>query len=349
MCFCCNRLNFGVVLALLLFACLPVEGKAFFPEFEEHVINPEAGTGLAITVSDVNGDGKPDIVGVSSKDVAWYENPTWERHLIADTLRNSNVCIAAQDLDGDGLPEFALGADWQFMNTESGGALFLLHRKESLEEPWNVTTLLEEEPTLHRIQWADTDGNGKKELIVAPLKGIGSTPPYHHDKPVNLFRLIPPDRPFEQEWKKETIDESLHVVHNIWPQTWERGEPQSLFAASLEGVTMFSYKNDKWESLNWAKGNPEPFPKSGAGEVKTGRLADQPVPIVATIEPWHGNQAVVYVWTKFANNVVEGLERFVLDDGLAQGHAVWWSDFDRDGEDELLIGFREKAPPKDLP
>ncbi|MCA9424932.1 MAG: VCBS repeat-containing protein, partial [Candidatus Omnitrophica bacterium] len=71
MCFCCNRLNFGVVLALLLFACLPVEGKAFFPEFEEHVINPEAGTGLAITVSDVNGDGKPDIVGVSSKDVAW--------------------------------------------------------------------------------------------------------------------------------------------------------------------------------------------------------------------------------------------------------------------------------------
>lgn len=334
---------------LMISAERTVAGFGEFPQFAEHVINPEAGTGLAITAADVNGDGLLDIVGVSSKDVAWYENPTWERRLIAETLRNSNVCIAAEDLDGDGLPEFVVGADWQFNNSKSGGALFLLHRKESLDQPWNVVTLVEEEPTLHRIRFADLDGNGKRELVVAPLVGRNATPPYHHDKPVRLYRMIPPARPFEEKWEMETIDESLHVVHNIWPQSWETGEPQSLFAASMEGVTLFSYKDGEWDKMTWVTGNPEPFPKMGSGEVKTAQFPSQPIPILATIEPWHGHQAVVYFWTKFSRSPIEGIERFVLDDQLAQGHAVEWADFDRDGEPELLVGFRDKAPPKDLP
>src|SRR5690606_7245965 len=139
---------------------------------------------------------------------------------MADTIKNSNVCVAANDINGDGIPEFALGADWQFNNTANGGALYLLKAKEDVTAPWEVIPLLEQEPTLHRIRWADTDGDGVRELVVAPLKGQVSTAPYFQNTAARLFLLRPSaDDPFvPYSWKEEIInDTDLHVVHNIWP------------------------------------------------------------------------------------------------------------------------------------
>ncbi|MCL4691200.1 MAG: VCBS repeat-containing protein [Candidatus Hydrogenedentes bacterium] len=327
-----------------LFVCIlvsfPALAQSPFPAFKEHVINPEAGTGLAITVADVNRDDKPDIIGVSSEDVAWYENPTWERHLIADTLRNSNVCIAPQDLDGDGIPELALGADWQFNNTASGGALYLLYHGDDVSQPWKVVTLLEEEPTLHRIRWTDVEGDGRPELIVAPLKGRDSQPPDFTDTGARLFLLRPPGDFTQTPWESEEISRELHVMHNIWSVPQE-GKGDAILAASFEGVTQFTRGADgAWFSALLTPGNPEPVPRSGAGEIK--RNVNGP-PMLATIEPWHANQAVVY-------SLKEGAwERHVITDQLAGGHAVWWADFDRDGQDEVLIGWREKAGPREVP
>jgi hypothetical protein len=323
------------------FISLSAFGQAF-PQFKEHVINPDAGTGLAITVADLNRDGKPDIIGVSSEDVAWYENPTWERRLIADTLRNSNVCVDAQDLDGDGIPELALGADWQFNNTASGGALFLLYHGDDLRQPWNVVTLLEEEPTLHRIRWADVEGDGKWELIVAPLKGRDSQAPDFSDKGARLFLLRPPADFTKAPWECEEISAALHVTHNIWPMSQGVGKGDAILAASYEGITQFVRNaSGEWESTVLTPGNPEPIPKSGAGEIK--RNVNGP-PMLATIEPWHGNQAVVYTM-----NDDGAWQRHVIDDQLAGGHAVWWADFDGDGEDEVLIGWREESGPREVP
>lgn len=325
-----------------------------FPSFKEHVINPDAGTGLAITVADMNNDGKPDIVGVSADDVAWYENPTWERHLIADTLRNSNVCVDAYDLDGDGIPELAVGADWQFNNTQSGGALFLLSHEGDVKQPWKVTTLLEEEPTLHRVRWADLDGNGKKELVVAPLKGINSTGPAFMDAAVALSVLFPGDAPLDVPWRREYIGTTFHLIHNIWPAPQMPESPDHLLLASAEGV--YAYYRDAQDSYRVSfSGGEQYLPPGnvgldGAGEIKsvlsgTSHPQIEPVHLMATIEPMHGHQAVVYTpsVTSFQHN------RFVLDDQLKGGHAIWFADFDRDGVQDLLVGFREKAGPKDLP
>ncbi len=58
---------------------------------------------------------------------------------------------------------------------------------------------------------------------------------------------------------------------------------------------------------------------------------------LAAIEPWHGNQVVVYLrrgstW-----------RRMVIDDSLVDGHALAIGDFDGDGRDEIVSGFRGKG------
>ncbi len=333
------HLPHALTLTLLCAAgALPAQA---LPPFAEHVIDANAGTGLAITVDDVNRDGQLDIVAVSSEQVAWYENPTWTRHLIADTIKGGNVCIAAHDVDGDGASEFALGTDWQFTNTNSGGALYLLRRGADVTQPWQVIPLLEEEPTLHRIRWADVDRDGRAELIVAPLKGRGTTEPSFQERGAELFLLRPPADPFTAPWTRETIDTSLHVTHNLW-FTWTG----VLLAASFEGVTGFErLNNGTWSKTSWATGNPVPLPQSGSGEIKMTNKGSETGPILATIEPWHGNQVVVYTMDQGSGE----WKRRVLDDSLRGGHAIWWADFDRDGADELLAGFRDNAPPNDLP
>lgn len=333
---------------LLFISATVIAGDQPFPQFKTHDVNPEAGTGLAIAVADIEGDGDLDIVGVSSDDVAWYENPTWERYLIADTVKNGNVCIAGEDLDGDGLPEFALGADWQFNNTDSGGSLHLLHRNQDPKKLWTVVDLTTE-PTLHRVRWADMDGDGKNELIVAPLKGRGSKPPYFQQTGVRLLRMKPPRDPFTTTWPIEVIDDSLHIAHNLWPVDWDEDGRDSLLVASIEGITNIEFSDEGGTSKkNLSGGNPVPWPRSGAGEIKVGNW-DGTTPLMASVEPWHATQAVVYTPEKSNNGTIDSWRRFVIDDTLAGGHAVWFADFDSDGHDELLVGFRDKAPPKDLP
>lgn len=325
-----------------------------FPAFKEHVINADAGTGLAITVADVNKDDKPDIIGVSADDVAWYENPTWERHLISGTIRNSNVCIAAEDLDGDGIPEFALGADWQPNNTTSGGALFLLSHEGDVKQPWKVTTLVEEEPTLHRIQWADLNSDGKKELVVAPLKGKNSTGPDFKDVGVKLYALYPGKNPLEAPWREEVISTDLHIVHNISITADET--PHSLLVASAEGLTKFVW-HDGFRSFIIENAEKKQAVPAGAGEIKStwttvgqSKLSfELPVPmnIMATIEPWHGHQAILYLASVVPTYHV--FRRVVLDDQIKGGHAISLADFDGDNYTDVLIGFRENAGPKELP
>ena len=58
--------------------------------------------------------------------------------------------------------------------------------------------------------------------------------------------------------------------------------------------------------------------------------------MLAAIEPWHGNQVVVY-----SPPEGDGLwHRQVIDDTLQEGHALVTADFDGDGQDEIVAGWR---------
>ena len=99
-------------------------------------------------LEDVNGDGKIDIVAINPTQAAWFESPSWKKHIMMDgRTKKDNVCIALNDIDGDGRIDVALGAEWMPTNTESGGTLQWLRQPENLQQAWSLFPI-GSEPTL---------------------------------------------------------------------------------------------------------------------------------------------------------------------------------------------------------
>src|SRR4029079_4458573 len=95
-------------------------------------------------------------------------------------------------------------------------------------------------------------------------------------------------------WQPQVLDESLHVTHNFQPLDMNGDGRLELLVASFEGVTLFERGSDgRGQSRRIGAGNQETSPNRGASEVRLGRLANGR-PYLATIEPWHGFQVVVY-------------------------------------------------------
>jgi hypothetical protein len=333
----------SAVILLLASAVPSARGgeAAGFPHFDAQQIDNGLGVGYAVLPADIDGDGKTDLVVVDQRRVVWYQNPTWKRRNVIDgQTAPDNVCVAALDIDGDGKVDLALGAGWRPFDTRSGGTLQWLRQPSLLDEPWTVHAIAEE-PTLHRIRFANLHGD-RPALLVGPLMGRGSTAAanWADGQPVRLLAYHIPKDPARDRWMPEVIDESLHVLHNFTPVpagASRRGT--DILTASYEGVHLLSWDGVRWNRRQIGAGNQDnPWGSRGASEVKQGHLRGGR-PYVATIEPWHGHQVVVYTPPPAGG---KGLwQRHVLDDRLRWGHAVWCADLDGDGDDELIVGVRD--------
>jgi hypothetical protein len=321
---------------------------AGFPKFKVQEIETGLKIGYAVLLEDLNGDGKKDIIVVDQHRVVWYENPTWKMHtILTGKTAPDNVCIAALDIDGDGQLDLVLGAGWKPSDTKTPGTLQWLKRGKSLDDEWTMYPIPCDEPTVHRLRVADLDGDGKPEIIVAPLQGRDCTAKgnWTDGRPVRIIAYKVPKEPTKAEnWKAEVVCDTLHVVHNTWPSPDPVGQGMNLLAASYEGVTWVTRDDSrKWDPRRIGEGNQSnPKGNRGSSEIKLGHLRAKGQ-YLATIEPWHGNQVVVYTTPGFEP---KPWRRHVLDEQLRWGHAVWCSDLDGDGADELVIGVRDDPNPK---
>lgn len=318
-----------------------------FPRFRTQQIETGLEVGYAVSLVDVNGDGQKDIVVVDSKRLIWYENPSWKLHtVISGGTKPDNVCLAPYDIDGDGQLDFVLGAGWNPANTKTGGTLQWLKRGKNIDDPWDMHPI-DEEPTIHRIRMADIDGDGRPELVSGPLFGRSSSKDKNYmDAPVRITAYRIPKDPIKDRWQPEVLSEALHVVHNLWPMPAPGRKGMNILTASYEGVSLLAPtgSDGKWTQQHLGVGNQDnPKSNRGASEIKYGKLKNGRT-YIATVEPWHGFQIVVYTEPTEPGKL---WDRHVIDDNLRWGHAVWCADLDNDGDEELIIGVRDDPGAKD--
>jgi hypothetical protein len=301
----------------------------------------DLGVGYAVRLADINEDGHLDILVVDKRRLVWYEAPTWKVHeMLGPATKPDNVCMALHDIDGDNRFDVALGADWT-LNTAAGGTIQWLRRARYPLEGWDLLDI-GEEPTVHRMHWADIDADGQDELLVCPLLGRGTTRPDYQENGVRLLAYEIPDDPVAGPWRPTVITDELHVTHNFLPVDVDADGQLEILIVSFEGVSLLKRVNEgSWQRTLIGAGNQETSPNKGASEVKWGRLADGS-PYIATIEPWHGHQVVLYTPpTDVSDRFQQLWTRHVIDEELQWGHAVWCANLDGDADEELVVGVRD--------
>jgi hypothetical protein len=319
---------FGLILGFL--TVWTQHSRAELPSFEWKAVTIdtiEIGYGLQLT--DVDGDGKTDIVLADKTTVQWYQNPTWKKYIIArDLTERDNVCISARDIDGDGKCEIAVGGQWNFGETVKDGAVHYLIPPSDRTRMWTPVKLYNE-PSTHRMHWIK-GLDDTYTLAVKPLRGRGNL----NDEGYGLMLLeyTKPSNP-RDEWTTDLIANFLHQSHNFHPVNWDEDPEEELIIAAKEGVWHLDRQHGQWR----AKRLSEQF----AGEIRDGRLPNGKRFFV-TIEPMHGVASAVYsepdspekLWDRIA----------VLDDSIRDGHALAVADFLGVGNDQVVVGWRGMNP-----
>lgn len=298
---------------LYLLAALPLAAA----DFAEHTIATGLRGGYQVVVADLNGDGKPDLIALASglPELVWYENPTWERHVITGGQKRMINCAV---VDG----EIVLASEFSNVAKDSPGVVSVLRRNGDPRQPWSVTEI-DRLPTSHRLRVAKIDG-GKPVVINAPLTGAKAEPPdYRGQTPLVYYR--------SGEWKRRVIsEENSGVVHGLWIVDWDGDGRDDILTASFGGIHLF--RAPEWKRTEIAKGDPAPWPKSGASDIAVGKLGRER--FLATIEPWHGNEVAIY------RQRGSEWQRTVIDDRLVDGHTIITADLNGDGKDEVIAGYR---------
>lgn len=271
-------------------------------QFIPHPIADGLKGGYQVVIVDMNRDGRPDIIALASgmDELVWFENqavagssaPQFQRHVIVDAQKRMINCAAA-DIDGDGIPEIVLASLFDNQPKNSIGGVSVLKHNGDPRARWTQTEI-DRLSTSHRIRWADIDGSGKKVAVNAPLAGFGAeAPEYRAHVPLVFYR--------PGTWQRETINTANEgVVHGLYV------DGRSILTASFLGIHRHTWKNNKWIREELSKGDPAAWPKSGSSDIALGKG------FLAAIEPWHGNQVVVY----------EGGKRAVIDTSLNEGHTI---------------------------
>ncbi len=317
-----NRIETGelrMLRGITIFMCAASAfGQA---KFEAHEIATGLRGGYQVVVADMNHDGKPDLIALASglTELAWYENPRWQKHVIVSGIRQP-INLAVVD-EQKGI--LALAHEFSPNAQRSIGTVSILEAQGDPTQPFKRTDI-DKLPASHRLRMM----NGL--LINAPLTDAQATAPDYHGK-TPLVYYKPGD------WKRQLItDEDDGVLHCIYPYDWDGKGKQDLLTASMQGVFLIRMKADgTWSRTKLTGGDPDAWPKGGASDVAVGHIGKERY--LATIEPWHGNIVAVY------HDRGGKWERSVIDDTLVDGHVLLTGDLDGNKRDVIIASYRGKG------
>jgi hypothetical protein len=330
----------AAIVAALASASLRGAAPAGPVDFTPHDIDANFRGGYSVSVADFNKDGKPDVIAnsLAVAELAWYENPSWQRHVVVpDTQQIVNQAMA--DIDGDGIPEIAFQSSFAMQAANSAGLNWIAHANGDPRQPWKVQKI-DEFPTSHHVAWADLDGDGKKELLNAPLIGEKSLAPTYDQDKASVFWYSPKD------WKRHVVTTDIPgIIHRVRPVQWDGNKRDQFLVASFEGIALYRATGSgdamKFEKQLLSPGHVEKAPRLGASDVGVGKQDGKR--FFASVEPWHGNEVVVYTekngkW-----------DRRVIFDKVASGHEIAVVDLNGDGRDDIVANDNSRGPTSQNP
>src|SRR6186713_268432 len=180
----------AAIFAGAIWASPPVEPGDV--SFTAHTVATELRGGYQSVIVDLNKDGEPDIIALASglPDLLWFENPSWQRHVLASGFTGL-INVSAFDVDKDGIPELGVASGFATVAKNSPGIMSILTHGADVTAPWTVKEI-DRVPTAHRVRWIDPDGSGNKVLALAPLIGPDAVAP-DYKSPVALYFYRPPE------------------------------------------------------------------------------------------------------------------------------------------------------------
>ncbi len=339
------------------------DGSLPVPRFEKLTLANEQDDGYWVQAVDVNGNGKLDLVtsGLAVGKVVWYENPTWERRVIADFPLP--VALDVGDIAGNGRNDIIISHNYgncMFWCRPEDGKISWLENPGNFDDgkPWKVH-FISDLMAAHRLQLGHFTQRDRLELLALPVVGCR---PYgkgvHEPVAVTLY-----DRPEDvfsaSSWEGRIIDqESFRIIHGVVRQKFGgRSGPglDSVLLASEEGISWFYYDVEaaQWQSVPFGQGDQsgQAGQFRGCGNVAYGRVGNDPYAYIATIDPFHGNIVAVYTRKPGETLTDHPWKRTVLDtfgpfDEKTQGpgHHIVAGDFDGDGNDEFLVALKGPLP-----
>ncbi|MBI1916307.1 MAG: VCBS repeat-containing protein [Planctomycetes bacterium] len=184
--------------------------------FRRHVIHQgEPGWFERHVISDINGDGRPDVAVVNNRDghIVWFANNNrpaagpWKRYVITTKCPRAYDVVLA-DLDGDGLPDAAAAGYASGLIT-----WFRNPGKKGWDREWSRHVIDDRMPEARTIRAGDINGDGNVDLLAAAV-GAENVPPgvtnvKQHGSQVVWYEN--PGKGASGPWKKHVIDNTTRA------------------------------------------------------------------------------------------------------------------------------------------